>query len=88
MGDLRGVAQLWVDPSYFEASFSDPRSLLKQLEVRGILKREGKGKDSRLSIYKAVRENSKKDRVHVFAIPDFEDWLEENGYPRPKRRRR
>jgi hypothetical protein len=88
IGECRGVAQLWVAPSLLEDAFPNARSLLKSLATLGILKREGSGASSHLTGYKTVRENKKKERVHIFAVPEFEDWLDANGYPRPKRRKR
>jgi hypothetical protein len=88
IGECRDIPQLWFAPQLFKKAFPEGIRLLRDLEKRKILKPEGGGKDRHLTVQCKVRRNENPDRMHVFMIPDLEEWLENNGYPRGSGKRR
>ena len=92
IGECHGIPQLWMAPKLFKSAFPEGIGLLRELKQRRVLKPEGKGNDSHLTVKCTVRikDDAKdpQDRLHAFMIPDLEEWLEQNGYPRPGRKRR
>ena len=72
----------------FRASFTEPLSLMRRLHSRGHLEADGKGESRHYPNKKAVRKNARPERVLVFNLPDFEEWLEQNGMEKPRKRRR
>ena len=80
--------QFWMHPSLFRTSFDSPHELKRRLHADGILLSDGNGRSRHYAIKRQLRRNEPPERVMVFQLPDFEEWLEANGYPRPARRRR
>ena len=88
IADGRAGPQLWMHPDLFHVTFTSSRAMVNRLHARGVLLAEGKGKHRHFSIKRTVRRREKPERVMVFQLPDFEEWLDQNGMPCPAKRRK